>query len=228
MILSSGGPLLAHNCVLSGGYQVGEPRLYNAFKSDRDLPYEYRRDLTHAQVGAIHAGYRDTNVPLQMTWKGLDAAAREALRKPNVHIPACAGKLDFFFSADNNILRLRLPSGRTIPHYKPTINENGELVFLRARYGRMLESRAFGGSWLEIACQASARDVLTACEADIERELPDTKLILDIYDSIVALAPEAVARERLKQIEEIMGRPRAWAEGLPLSAEGYVATRMQK
>ena len=56
----------------------------------------------------------------------------------------------------------------------------------------------------------------------------DVRLMLDIYDSIVALAPAAVAEQRMHQIINIMRRVPAWAEGLPLDAEGYVAERMQK
>ena len=214
--------------VLSGGYQIGVPRLYAAFKTDKDLPFEYRRDLTYAQVAAIHAGYRDANWLLQNCWKELDQAARAALFNRGAIVPACGGKLSFLWHRDVDRLDLTLPSGRVIPHYMPRVNENGEFTFYRAKYGRMLESKAFGGSWLEIACQSTARDILTGIEAQVEAELPDVVLILDIYDSIVALAPAGVAKERMRQIINIMRRPVAWAPGLPLDAEGYVAERMQK
>jgi DNA polymerase len=214
--------------VLSGGYQIGVDRLFNAFKIDKDLPYEYRRDLTYAQVAAIHAGYRDTNMPLQMVWRGLDDAARNAVYYRGARVPVCDGKLEFHWRKDVDILELRLPSGRIIPHYRPGINEDGELTFWRARYGRMMESRSFGGSWLEIACQSTARDVLTGVEAAVERELPDVRLILDVYDSVVGLAPKAVAQTRMERILTIMRRVPDWAPGLPLNGEGYVAERMMK
>ena len=214
--------------VLSGGYAIGVMRLFAAFKTDKDLPYEYRKDLTYAQVAAIHAGYRDTNWRLQACWKELDQAARAALANRGAIVPVCGGKLHFLWRRDADILDLRLPSGRMIPHYQPRISDEGELVFYRAKHGRMLESRAFGGSWLEIACQSAARDVLTGVERQVEAELPDVRLMLDIYDSIVALAPSDVAEQRMEQIIKIMRRVPAWAEGLPLDAEGYVADRMQK
>jgi DNA polymerase bacteriophage-type len=214
--------------VLSGGYQIGVDRLFNAFKIDKDLPYEYRRDLTCSQVAAIHAGYRDANMPLQMVWRGLDDAARNAVYYRGARVPVCDGKLEFHWRKDVDILELRLPSGRIIPHYRPGINEDGELTFWRARYGRMMESRSFGGSWLEIACQSTARDILTGVEAAVERELPDVRLILDVYDSVVGLAPKAVAKERMEQILTIMRRVPDWAPGLPLNGEGYVAERMMK
>jgi hypothetical protein len=100
--------------------------------------------------------------------------------------------------------------------------------FFRAKFGAMLPQKVFGGSLLEITCQSMTRDIITAAEADIENELPDVVLGLDIYDSIIAFAPEEVADQRAKDIEAIMKRPRGWTEGLPIDAEGYVHTRMKK
>jgi DNA polymerase len=214
--------------VLSGGYGIGIPKLYIAFKTDKDLPYEYRRDLTYAQVAAIHSGYRDTNMPLQMLWRGLDEASRAALQYRGALVPAAGGKLTFQWRTDADVLDLILPSGRKLFHYSPKINEEGQFTFYRARYGRMMLCRTWGGGWTEIACQSAARDILTGVEAATERELPDVRLILDIYDSVVGLAPTAVARQRMEQILNIMRRVPSWAEGLPLNGEAYVAERMQK
>lgn len=72
------------------------------------------------------------------------------------------------------------------------------------------------------------RDLVTAAEADIENEMPDVTLMLDVYDSILALAPAGVAEQRAEQMRAIMTRPRAWTSGLPIGAEGYVHTRMKK
>ena len=77
-------------------------------------------------------------------------------------------------------------------------------------------------------CQSMTRDLVTAAEADIERELPDVVLILDVYDSILALARADVAKERSAQMREIMKRPRPWTAGLPLDCTGYEGVRMAK
>ena len=217
---------------LMGGYAAGVNKTFQSFKTDKDLPYEYRRDLTLAQVTAIHSGYRDANVPLQMAWKGLDQAARNALYHRGARVPACSGKLTFLWRTDVDVLELILPSGRVLPHYRPRIHTEGErageLTFWRARYGRMMEQKTFGGGWLELACQSAARDLICGVEAAIEDELPDVQLVLDVYDSVIGFAPQAVAEKRLEQILDIMRRVPAWAAGLPLNGEGYVAERMKK
>jgi hypothetical protein len=53
-------------------------------------------------------------------------------------------------------------------------------------------------------------------------------LILDVYDSILALAPAHVAKQRSEQMRAIMKRPRSWTAGLPLDCEGYEAARFSK
>jgi hypothetical protein len=214
--------------VLSGGYGIGIDKLFRTFKVDKDLPYEYRRDITLDQVSAIHRGYRADNVPLQKAWYALGDAMKLALRERGRVIEVCGGKIAFLYRGAEDVLALRLPSGRVIPHYKPHLDEEGQLCFWRAKYGRMMKCRTWGGAIMEIACQSAARDVLVAVEAAIEQELPDVRLILDIYDSVVALAPKAVAQQRLDHILTIMRRTPAWAVGLPLNAEGMIAARMQK
>ena len=72
------------------------------------------------------------------------------------------------------------------------------------------------------------RDLITAAEEDIENELPDVYIGLDVYDSILAWAPAAVAKERSEQMRAIMRRPRTWTAGLPLDCEGYEAQRLAK
>jgi hypothetical protein len=123
---------------------------------------------------------------------------------------------------------MRLPSGRCIPHYSVFVSPEGNMGFFRAKFGAMLPQKVFGGSLLEISCQSITRDIITACEDDIEKEMPDTILLLDVYDSVIALAPVEVAKQREEQMRSIMRRPRPWADGLLLDATGYSGPRMRK
>jgi DNA polymerase len=129
---------------------------------------------------------------------------------------------------DGTTIWMTLPGSRSIPHYSCFVGPDGNMGFFRAKFGAMLPQKVFGGSLLEISCQAMTRDIITACEDDIEKELADITLLLDVYDSIVALAPVEIAKQREEQMRAIMRRPRSWTEGLPLDAEGYSAQRMRK
>jgi len=218
---------LSKNVVLGGGYQCGGERFLGMLRRETNVDYEVRKNMTLERATSIIAGYRKANPLLVRIWGELDAAARAALERPGYPVTAARGLL--CFTCDRaGVLWLRLPSGRSLPHYDAHINESGELVYVRARFGHMMQSKAFGGAWLEIACQSAVRDVLTIAEETIEKELPEVDLRLDIYDSIVAFVPENRADDLQKKVEEILSRPLAWAAGLRLRGEGYHAKRMRK
>lgn len=204
---------------LGGNYQLG-------FRT-----YMFHQRRTGRNIDEIKArsdidGYRAANPKLVRLWYDLSDAFKFAIYEPPGRA-FMAGKVAFQKDAHGTVWLL-LPSGRAIPHYSAHITSEGEMAFFRAKFGAMLRQKAFGGSLLEISCQAMTRDLVTAAEADIERELPDVVLDLDVYDSILAFAPVAVAEERSEQMRQIMKRPRFWTAGLPLDAEGYFSQRMRK
>jgi DNA polymerase len=204
---------------LGGNYQLGW-KTYMAHQ---------RRDgnnMTEVKARSDIEGYRQANSLLKQCWYNLSDAFKFAIyEQPGRIFPA--GKTAFQKDAHGTIWML-LPSGRAVPHYSAHITAEGEMAFFRGKFGAMLRQKAFGGSLLEIFCQSCTRDLVTAAEADIERELSDVVLILDVYDSILALAPAAIAKERSAQMREIMKRPRHWTVGLPLDCEGYESERMRK
>jgi hypothetical protein len=174
-------------------------------------------------------GYRDAN-PLLFARDGLLNNLAKAFRTSIYEAPGRLFPVDkITFQKDTyGTIWMQLPSGSLIPHYSAHIDHAGNMAFFRGKFGAMLRQHTHGGALLEIACQRLTRDLITAAEADIERELPDVALLLDVYDSILALAPAAVATERSAQMREIMKRPRSWTAGLPLGCEGYESSRMRK
>jgi len=169
--------------------------------------------------------YRKANPKLVRLWNQL----KDAFTNCYYDLPGRvfqAGAISLI--KDGTTIWMILPSSRTIPHYSVFVSEDGNMGFFRAKFGAMLPQKVFGGSLLEISCQSMTRDIITACENDIEKELPDIILLLDVYDSIVALAPMEIAKQREEQMRAIMRRPRSWTGDLPLDAEGYSAPRMRK
>lgn len=207
---------------LGGNYALG-PKTYMAHQRREGR----RIDLDEATSDIY--GYREAN-PKIFARDGLLAQLDDAFRfaiyeQPGRIFPA--GKVAFQKDQHATVWML-LPSGRAVPHYSAHIAHGGDMAFFRGKFGAMLRQKAFGGSLLEIACQSMTRDLVTAAEADIERELTDVYVGLDVYDSILAWAPAAVAKERSEQIRAIMRRPRHWTAGLPLDCEGYESERMRK
>lgn len=208
---------------LGGNYALG-PETYMAHQRR-----EGRRIELDEATQDIY-GYRDAN-PLLFGRNGLlmqlDDAFRFCIYENPGRIFPVNGKVAFQKDVHGTVWML-MPSGRAVPHYSAHIAHGGDMCFFRGKFGAMLRQKAFGGSLLEIFCQSATRDLVTAAEADIERELPGCYLLLDVYDSILALAPVAQAKEYSAAMRAIMKRPRHWTGGLPLDCEGYESERMRK
>ena len=211
---------------LGGNYQLGW-KTYLALLIKTAAENGLRKyELTELKARTDIDGYRGGDPLLKQLWYDLAEAFKFAIYEaPGRIFPA--GKIAFQKDTYGTVWML-LPSGRAVPHYSAHITYAGEMAFFRGKFGAMLRQKAFGGSLLEISCQSMTRDLVTAAEADIERELPDVVLLLDVYDSILALAPAPVAEQRSAQMREIMKRTRSWTAGLPLGCEGYESTRMRK
>jgi DNA polymerase len=243
-LLASGGDPYIYNAIAMGRCPPGstksthpqERQSYKSVTLGGNYQLGWKTYMAHQRragnnMGEIKArsdieGYRQANPLLVKLWYALGDAFKFAIyEQPGRIFPA--GKVAFQKDAHGTVWMM-LPSGRAVPHYSAHITHEGEMNFFRGKFGAMLRQKAFGGSLLEISCQSMTRDLVTAAEADIEHELPDVYLILDVYDSILALAPISVAAERAVQMRQIMKRSRTWTTGLPLDADGYFATRMAK
>lgn len=214
------------NVTVGGNYQLGW-KTYLAFLIKTAAENGLRKhELTELKARSDIEGYRKGNPKLIQLWDDLKTAFAFAIYEvPGRIFPA--GKIAFQKDTHGTVWML-LPCGRSVPHYSAHVTHDGQMCFFRGKFGAMLRQKAFGGSLLEISCQSMTRSLITAAEADIERELPDVVLMLDIYDSILALAPAAIAKERSAQMREIMKRSRSWTAGLPLGCDGYEAQRMSK
>lgn len=85
--------------------------------------------------------------------------------------------------------------------------------------------RGDGGPFIVHNCtQALARIVIRDNMLAVEREL-GCRVVLQVHDEIVMVAPEETAESVYENAIRIMRTPPGWAAGLPLDAEGGVATR---
>lgn len=204
---------------LGGNYQLG-------WKTYMAQQRTGGRRIDEMKAQADIMGYRSANPKLEQLWHDLAEAFKLCIYEhPGRIFPV--GKVAFQKTTDGTVWML-LPSGRCIPHYSAHITTFGEMAFFRGKYGAMRRQKCFGGSLLEIACQSITRDIITTAEDEIEIEMPDTHLVLDVYDSILALAPVAIAKERAEQMRGIMCRERTWTAGLPIDSDGYIHVRMKK
>jgi DNA polymerase len=134
-------------------------------------------------------------------------------------------------------LRLILPSGRPLIYWKPRVEEeerewegrkylSRSVVFDDISRREAQPVRAWGGLWLENACQALCRDLMAT--AIVAAEAAGLPVIIHCHDEIVCEVPAATAEADLKRLEAIMADAPQWAAGFPVAVEGYVTARYGK
>ncbi len=116
-----------------------------------------------------------------------------------------------------------LPNGFKLL-YPGLERKDGEFSCLRKKEGRIQRVKVYGGAVVENITQALARIVIRDNMLAVEREL-GCRVALQVHDEIVMVAPEDTAEEVYEGAISIMRTPPSWATGLPLDAEGGVATR---
>ncbi len=186
--------------------------------------------------GAVKA-YRDLSPEIVQAWYDLDRASMECVQTGE---PQRVGMLAFDYKKP--FLRMRLPSGRYIHYCRPRIeqvtmeweNDDGEIVRetkMGLTYERLSQSGKWvrvsqhGGRFAEQATQGIAYDLL---QAGIENaEAARLPAVLHFHDEIGCEVDED-DENALDLLIECMTSPPAWADGLPLRAEGYEAKFYRK
>ena len=84
----------------------------------------------------------------------------------------------------------------------------------------------YGGKLVENIVQAIARDLLA--ESLIKLDKKGFDIVMHVHDEVVAELFKDEAGARLEEMCAIMSEPVAWAEGLPLAADGYVTEYYKK
>ena len=134
------------------------------------------------------------------------------------------------FSRDENYLMIQLPSGRTLFYPQPGVQENswGSKVITYMGVGatkKWEQLETYGGKLVENIVQAVARDLLS--NAIRNMMFGDYIVNFHIHDEIVAEVPKG-SNLTLDRAIELMCKAPAWAEGLPLNADGFTGDFYKK
>lgn len=185
-----------------------------------------RNGLTEDELPDIVDRWRKANPAIVRFWYTVDAAAREAVNTGRC-IELWDGCLAFARECDAtnglDFLTIRLPNGRKLYYAKPHMSTNrfGQpslgywgMDQKTKKWGRL---ETYGGKLVENITQAVARDCLA--EAVERLEAAGYSVVFHIHDEVVIDAPSDKAN--LEDVVRIMSRVPAWAEGLPLNAEGW-------
>jgi DNA polymerase len=176
--------------------------------------------------------YRETYKRVTLFWYQMELSALNAVKTKD-KIP---GIVTWFL--DNTSLQCRLPSGRSLTYNQPSVKKIktlwGEEKDALHYYGltkvegktttKWDQQHTYGGKLVENITQAVARDILAA--AMLRCEQKGYPVIFSVHDEIVSEIKETFGS--VKEYERILCDNPAWANGCPITAEGWRGKRYKK
>lgn len=226
-------------------WHSGETWVLDALRAKRDIYVETAErmgGLTRAQgkIAVLALGFQGSVGSLRaMGAEGTDDELRLLVsrwRKANPHTVDLWYELDSVFWTggkvgdhlevvkEGNDRVIVLPSGRGIGYRNVRRRRDSKNRWRMAFFspqdgGRYVDT--YGGRLTENVTQATARDVMA--EALVRLEQNGFEPVLHVHDEI-----GCQNTDRLEEMERLMTIPPSWAEGLPISVEGFLTERYRK
>lgn len=198
------------SAILGCGFGMGAPKFRDTcWKQGR---YKLPAGLEHIAVD----GWRAKHKKVVSYWYDMERAAKNAiLYKGKVfevrkHIKFMVRDVEGM-----PFLLLRLPSGRKLAYPKPRISNDRITFFGNVKGTTWGDISTWGGSLVENAVQAVAADIMAHGAHNCERA--GYQICTLIHDQALSYYQEGQTPERYVAL--LTDLP-AWAEGLPIAAEG--------
>ena len=180
--------------------------------------------LAEEELPLLVRQWREANPHIIRLWAQVENAAMTAVReKARVRL----GRLTFH--CRSGMLFITLPSGRKLCYVKPRIQTNrfgGDgLTYEGVGEGKKwTRIETFGGKLTENIVQATARDLLA--EAMLRLRDAGFEIVMHVHDEAVLEVP--IGHSGVDEVCALMAEAPAWADGLPLRADGYECRFYQK
>ena len=180
--------------------------------------------LAEEELPPLVRQWREANPHIIRLWAQVEDAAMTAVReKARVRL----GRLTFH--CRSGMLFITLPSGRKLCYVKPRIQTNrfgrDGLTYEGVGEGKKwTRIETFGGKLTENIVQATARDLLA--EAMLRLRDAGFEIVMHVHDEAVLEVP--IGHSSVEEVCALMAEAPAWADGLPLRADGYECRFYQK
>ena len=173
--------------------------------------------LAEEELPPLVRQWREANPHIIRLWAQVENAAMTAVRE---RTEVALGRLVFQYQS--GMLFIALPSGRKLCYVKPRIQTNRfggdgltyEGVGESKKWTRI---ETFGGKLTENIVQATARDLLA--EAMLRLRGAGFEIVMHVHDEAVLEVP--IGKSSAGEVCALMAETPAWADGLPLRADGY-------
>ena len=212
---------------LALGYQGGK-------KAFQNMARIYGVDLDEDTAETIKNQWRDAHPNIVGYWYELEKAAMDAIKNPKIDFFAGAKGRRVSFRRIGKFLWCKLPSERLLCYPFPDVTTSvtpwgaeKEMMIYEATssYSRSWQGhKAYGGLLAENITQAVARDVLA--NAMLNLEANKYSIVMHVHDEVVCEVPEGFGS--VEEMQHLMCTLPQWANGLPISAEGYRSKRYRK
>ncbi len=194
---------------LGCGYAGGVGALKNMGAVELGIPEE--------ELPTIVNNWRNANPHIVKLWTEVGNTAMKAIKEKTI---VSLGKLVFMY--ERGILFIRLPSGRRLSYIKPRIGTNrfggDSITYMGISASKKWERlETFGGKLVENIVQAIARDLLASAMINVANAGYD--IVFHVHDEIIAEAPDG--QGSVDEMCKLMSINPDWADGIPLSADGY-------
>lgn len=204
--------------------------------------------MPDSQADDIKKKWRAAHREIERFWYDAERAAVHAVQHPGKITGAGAAGREIRFRVNGSFLWMKLPSGRNLAYPYPRLAEistpwgepkqavtfktyldsqarkKAKLIDDPTNSGNWYRVATYGGSLVENATQAVARDVLA--DAMVRLEAAGYPICLTIHDEIVC---ERKAGEgSVEEMSRLMCELSPWMAGLPIASEGWRNFRYKK
>ena len=179
--------------------------------------------LSEKEMDDIVKKWRRSSPHVVKLWRELGDAAIEAI-DTRLRVK-CRHGVSFKYA--KGILFMTLPSGRSLAYVQPRY-DGRELTYMGMNQTtrKWERTKTWGGKLTENLIQAIARDCLAVSMTKIQKA--GYHIVMHVHDEVIVEVPEDDAEGHLKRIEELMGEPIEWAQGLLLTADGFTSEYYRK
>lgn len=184
------------------------------------------KSIPEEELPDLVKSWRAANPNITKFWWDCDKAAKKAIQERTT---VCM-QFGLKFIYNPGVLFIQLPSGRKLAYLKPKI-ENGKFDKPIITYEGMEQTskqwtvlETYGPKLVENIVQATARDCLAEAMFRLDEEEFD--IVMHVHDEVVLDVPKD--KGSVEEINDIMGKPIAWAPTLPLRADGYECSYYMK
>ncbi len=213
---------LGKTAILGLGYTMGREKFKITCASQG---VEISDELATKVVKA----YRSKYLKVVKFWKDIERAAINAIKTGQAY-----DVNNIRYKKIGNFLYCRLPSGRLLSYFKPSVftaqnyfglQDQIHYVGMNSQTNKFKPLQTYGGKLVENICQGIARDIMAHAMLNLDNQGYD--VILTVHDEVVCEV-DVDSDKTLDEFLKIIATPPIWAKDCPLAVEGWQGERYHK